>query len=169
MGGGASSGGEMLTPRTQEEISKLSETARKELEEKKKLADELAEEKKKLADELADEKKHAEEMGNSYRADEGGRWRHQARQGAALGGRRGGGEQNQGAGERRAGGHCTFEALDKHQVMDLPEGMPKYQDLKRDKPSIFVQVTISLPRPARQTRQGDPHHLAPLMAEDCRR
>ena len=41
--------------------------------------------------------------------------------------------------------YCTFEALDKHQVMDLTasEGMPKYQDLKRDKPSIFVQITIS--------------------------
>ena len=41
--------------------------------------------------------------------------------------------------------YCTFECLDKHQLMDLPEGalMPMYQDLKRDHPTMLVSFTIS--------------------------
>ena len=41
--------------------------------------------------------------------------------------------------------YCTFEVLDKHQLMDLPEGalMPKYQDIKRDHPTMLVPFKIS--------------------------
>ena len=44
-----------------------------------------------------------------------------------------------------AGALCCFECLDKRQLMDLPEDalLPKYQDLKRDRPSMFVPFTIS--------------------------
>ena len=41
--------------------------------------------------------------------------------------------------------YCTFEVLDKHQLMDLPEGalLPKYQDIKRDHPTMLVPFKIS--------------------------
>ena len=40
---------------------------------------------------------------------------------------------------------CCFECLDKRQLMGLPDGalLPKYQDLKRDRPSMLVPFTIS--------------------------
>ena len=61
MGAGAVAGTEGLSDETQEELAKLSETARKELEAKKMLADVVADQKKKLADDkkLADEKEKA--------------------------------------------------------------------------------------------------------------
>jgi len=43
------------------------------------------------------------------------------------------------------GAFCTFEVLDKHQLMDLPAGalMPKYQDIKKAHPTMLVPFTIS--------------------------
>ena len=127
----------MLTPRTQEEVAKLSETARKELEEKKKLADELADEKKKLAEE--NERLRAELKKEQPAPPSPVKQPLSEADAEAVS------KIKAQAAKEDKEAYCTFEVLDKHQLMDLPEGalMPKYQDLKRDHPKMLVPFTIS--------------------------
>ena len=158
MGGGAATGTELLSDETSAEVAKLSETARKELEEKKKLADA---ENQKLAEELADERKHArsltrlaeesaelqkkklaEELAEEKKKLLEGELAEEKKKLADAAAVRAIEAQ---AKREDAEALCCFECLDKRQLMDLPDGalLPKYQDLKRDRPSMLVPFTIS--------------------------
>ena len=145
MGGGATPGGtELLSDETATEVAKLSEAARNELEEKKKLAEELAEEKKRLAEK---EKSMAEEI-ERLRAEltkKEAAPPSPVKQPLSEADAEAVGKIKEQAAKEDKEAYCTFEVLDKHQLMDLPEGalMPKYQDIKRDHPTMLVQFTIS--------------------------
>ena len=123
---------------------------KKKLADDKKLADEkekaMAEEIEKLRAELKKDKDEAPPGPSSSRRPMRRRW---AKSSA-------GGKEDKEA-------FCTF-GLDKHQLMDLPEGalMPKYQDIKKAHPTMLVPFTISLRRRAPGARQEDPHDLAPV-------
>ena len=146
MGGGTTGGTELLSDETAEEVAKLSEAARNELEEKKKLVEkQLAEEmEKQLADE---KKKHAEEM-EQLRAEltkKEAAPPNPEKQPLSEADAEAVRKIEQQARKEDEEAYCTFEVLDKHQLMDLPEGalMPKYQDIKRDHPKMLVPFTIS--------------------------
>ena len=128
----------MLSDATQEEIANLSETARKELEEKKKLAEEMEMHARELAEEvvrLRAELTVKEEMAPPSPVE-----KPLSEAAAEVVSK----IKEQAAKEDEEA-YCTFEVLDKHQLMDLPEGalMPKYQDLRRDRSQMLVPFKIT--------------------------
>ena len=137
MGGGTTGGTELLSDETKEEVAKLSETARNELEEKKKLAEQLAAKEKSMAEEI--ERLRAELTKKEAAPPSPEKQTLSEADAEAVR------KIEQQARKEDEEAYCTFEVLDKHQLMDLPEGalMPKYQDLKRDHPKMLVPFTIS--------------------------
>ena len=132
MGGGTTGGTELLSDETAEEVAKLPEAVRNELGEKKKAAEEkeksMAEEIERLRAELKKDEPPSPVKQPLSEADA-----------EAVG------KIKEQAAKEDKEAYCTFECLDKHQLMDLPEGalMPMYQDLKRDHPTMLVSFTIS--------------------------
>ena len=115
---------------------------------KKKLEGELAEEKKKLADELADEKKKLAEENERLRAElkkEQPPPASPVKQPLSEADAKAVRKIEAQARKEDEEAYCTFEVLDKHQLLDFPEGalLPKYQDIKRDHPTMLVPFKIS--------------------------
>ena len=141
MGGGTTGGTELLSDETAEEVAKLSEAARNELEEKKKLAEQLAAKEKSMAEEI--ERLRAELKEAAPPSPE----KQTLSEADAEAVRK----IEQQARKEDEEAYCTFEVLDKHQLLDFPEGalLPKYQDIKRDHPTMLVPFRSPSPRRAR--------------------
>ena len=132
MGGGAATGTELLSDETKEEVAKLPEAVRNELEEKKKAAEEKE---KTMAEEIARLRAELKEAAPPS----------PVKQPLSETDAEAVGKIKEQAAKEDKEAYCTFEVLDKHQLLDLPEGalLPKYQDLKRDHPTMLVPFTIS--------------------------
>ena len=153
MGGGTTGGTELLSDEAAQEVAKLPDTVRKELEEKKKAAEEKEtkmtaelEEKKKLAEEhAAKEKTMAEELERLRAELKVAVPPSPEKQTLSEADAEAVRKIEQQARKEDEEAYCTFEVLDKHQLMDFPEGalLPKYQDIKRDRPTMLVPFKIS--------------------------
>ena len=129
---------EQKKKRARQELE-TAETARQELEEKLNLAEEKE---KTMAEEIA---RHEEEIARLRAELKEAAPSSPMKQPLSEADAEAVGKIEEQAAKEDKEAYCTFECLDKHQLMDLPasDGMPKYQDIKRDHPTMLVSFTIS--------------------------